>query len=204
MIRINLLAPERPTSKKKAASSAPGALQAYLFLVLFGGGAIAGCGALWWWKTAQIADLDSKIAQSKKRQAELQAIKVQVDQFLAKKTHPRREGQAHRAAPRPAVGSRSPARRDLQVPSRSGMAHRPRADRGWHPPSGREQRAHLRGGLHREPAAVRLVPAGRPRELQRDCGQPHQFRGPGPVQAAGTARPGRRPGETLRRGKSHG
>jgi type IV pilus assembly protein PilN len=85
MIRINLLAPERPTSKKKAASSTPGALQAYLFLVLFGGGAIAGCGALWWWKTAQIADLDSKIAQNKKRQAELQAIKVQVDQFLAKK-----------------------------------------------------------------------------------------------------------------------
>jgi type IV pilus assembly protein PilN len=85
MIRINLLAPERPTAKKKAASSTPGALQAYLFLVLFGGGAIAGCGALYWWKSAQLADLDTKIAQNKKRQAELQAIKVQVDQFLAKK-----------------------------------------------------------------------------------------------------------------------
>jgi type IV pilus assembly protein PilN len=85
MIRINLLAPERPTAKKKAASSAPGALQAYLFLVLFGGGAIAGCGALYAWKTSQLADLDTKIAQNKKRQAELQAIKVQVDQFLAKK-----------------------------------------------------------------------------------------------------------------------
>jgi type IV pilus assembly protein PilN len=85
MIRINLVAPERPTARKKAAASTPGALQAYLFLLLFGGGAIAGCAALYWWKDTQIADLDSKIAQNKKRQAELQAIKVQVDQFLAKK-----------------------------------------------------------------------------------------------------------------------
>jgi type IV pilus assembly protein PilN len=85
MIRINLLAPERPAAKKKASSSTPGALQAYLFLLLFGGGAIAGCVALYAWKTSQLAELDSKIAQNKKRQAELQAIKVQVDQFLAKK-----------------------------------------------------------------------------------------------------------------------
>jgi type IV pilus assembly protein PilN len=85
MIRINLVAPERPTARKKAAASSPGALQAYLFVLLFGGGAIAGCAALYWWKSAQIADLDAKIAQNKKRQAELQAIKVQVDQFLAKK-----------------------------------------------------------------------------------------------------------------------
>lgn len=85
MIRINLVAPERPAAKKKAAASAPGALQAYLFLLLFGGGAIAGCVALYAWKTSQLAELDTKIAQNKKRQAELQAIKVQVDQFLAKK-----------------------------------------------------------------------------------------------------------------------
>jgi type IV pilus assembly protein PilN len=85
MIRINLLAPERPASKKKAAASTPGALQAYLFLLLFGGGAIAGCVALYAWKTSQLAELDTKITQNKKRQAELQAIKVQVDQFLAKK-----------------------------------------------------------------------------------------------------------------------
>ena len=85
MIRINLLTADRPTSKKKAAPSAPGAFQAYLFLILFGGGALLGSAALWWLETARIADLDTKITQAKKRQAELQAIKVQVDQFLAKK-----------------------------------------------------------------------------------------------------------------------
>ena len=84
MIRINLLTAERPTAKKKTAS-APGALQAYLFLFLFGGGALLACAGLWWLKTASIADLDKKIGDGKKRQAELQAIKVQVDQFLARK-----------------------------------------------------------------------------------------------------------------------
>jgi type IV pilus assembly protein PilN len=84
MIRINLLTAERPTSKKKT-PSAPGALQAYLFLVLFGGGALLACAGLWFLKNSAIADLDSKISAGKKRQAELQAIKVQVDQFLARK-----------------------------------------------------------------------------------------------------------------------
>ena len=84
MIRINLLTADRPTAKKKAAS-APGALQAYLFLLLFGGGALLACAGLWWLKAASIADLDKKITDGKKRQAELQAIKVQVDQFLARK-----------------------------------------------------------------------------------------------------------------------
>ena len=84
MIRINLLTAERPTGKKKA-PSAPGALQAYLFLLLFAGGALLACIGLWWLKTSSIADLDSKITTGKKRQAELQAIKIQVDQFLARK-----------------------------------------------------------------------------------------------------------------------
>jgi type IV pilus assembly protein PilN len=84
MIRINLLTAERPSAKKKTAS-APGALQAYLFLLLFGGGAILACAGLWWLKSSSIADLDKKITDGKKRQAELQAIKVQVDQFLARK-----------------------------------------------------------------------------------------------------------------------
>lgn len=84
MIRINLLAAERPAAKKKAAV-APGAFQAYLLLVLFVGGAIVASLGLWWWKGAQLNDLDVKIAQNKKRQAELQAIKVQVDAFLTKK-----------------------------------------------------------------------------------------------------------------------
>jgi len=84
MIRINLLAAERPAAKKKAAV-APGAFQAYLLLVLFVGGALVASLGLWWWKGAQLKELDVKIAQNKKRQAELQAIKVQVDAFLTKK-----------------------------------------------------------------------------------------------------------------------
>ena len=44
MIRVNLLAPERPTkkAKKSAVSVAPGAVQVYLFLALFAGGFLAG------------------------------------------------------------------------------------------------------------------------------------------------------------------
>jgi len=84
MIRINLLAADRPTAKKKAAV-APGAFQAYLILALFVGGTLLGCAFLWWLKNASIHELDDKIAAGKKRQAELQAIKIQVDQFLLKK-----------------------------------------------------------------------------------------------------------------------
>jgi type IV pilus assembly protein PilN len=84
MIRINLLAADRPTAKKKAAG-APGAFQAYLILGLFAGGALFACLGAWWLKTSAIKELDDKIGAGKKRQAELQAIKVQVDQFLQKK-----------------------------------------------------------------------------------------------------------------------
>jgi type IV pilus assembly protein PilN len=84
MIRINLLAAERPAAKKKAAV-APGAFQAYLLLVLLGGGALVASLGAWWWKSAELKELDVKIAQNRKRQAELQAIKVQVDAFLTKK-----------------------------------------------------------------------------------------------------------------------
>ena len=53
MIRVNLLAPERPTGKKKAraVSVAPGAVQVYLFLALFVGGALVVCAALWWYES---------------------------------------------------------------------------------------------------------------------------------------------------------
>lgn len=87
MIRINLLAPERPTQKKKkaAAAAAPGAFQAYLLITLFGGGAAFLCAAGWWYKSSQIKDLDQRIEAAKKRQRELQAIKAQVDAFQAKK-----------------------------------------------------------------------------------------------------------------------
>ncbi|MBI3932633.1 MAG: PilN domain-containing protein [Acidobacteria bacterium] len=86
MIRINLLAADRPTGqKKKAAAGAPGALQAYLFLGLFGGGALVACGALWWFKSARIGELDTQIGAAKKRQSELQAIKAKVDEYEAQK-----------------------------------------------------------------------------------------------------------------------
>ncbi len=95
MIRINLVAPEKPEkARKKAAAgggggggipSAPGAFQAYLLLTLFAGGAAFLCAAAWWFKDAQLKDLDRRIAADEKRQRDLQAIKVQVDAFQAKK-----------------------------------------------------------------------------------------------------------------------
>jgi type IV pilus assembly protein PilN len=87
MIRVNLLAPERPTKKAKKAVSAgtPGALQAYLFLALFAGGALVLCAALWWYESTKIKKLDADIAAAEQRQRELQAIKVQVDALEAKR-----------------------------------------------------------------------------------------------------------------------
>jgi hypothetical protein len=93
MIRINLLAADRPAAGKKRASAAPsgggggapGALQAYLFLVLFAGGTAVFCGFLWFVKSASIRELDSQIEQAKKRQLELQAIKAKVDEYEAQK-----------------------------------------------------------------------------------------------------------------------
>src|SRR5262245_14134549 len=87
MIRINLLAAERPTQKKKAASGgggAPGSLQAYLLLGLFAGGALALCVGAWLWKSAQIRDLDAKIKEQEATKQRLQAIKKQVDELQAK------------------------------------------------------------------------------------------------------------------------
>ncbi len=89
MIRINLLAAERPTQKKAKAAggvaAAPGALQAYLFLALFGGGAAVFCGFLWFVKEASIRELNTQIDAAKKRQLELQAIKAKVDEYEAQK-----------------------------------------------------------------------------------------------------------------------
>lgn len=83
MIRINLLATERKTEKKKAAA-APGALQLYLFLGLFGGGAALLCGGAWWFKEAQLKELDAQIQQATARQQQLQVIKKQVEDFQTK------------------------------------------------------------------------------------------------------------------------
>jgi type IV pilus assembly protein PilN len=88
MIRVNLLAPERPAAKKKASvggPAVPGALQAYVLLTLFAGGTALLCGFVWWYQTTKLKDLDRKIAADEKRQKDLQAIKAQVDAFQAKK-----------------------------------------------------------------------------------------------------------------------
>ncbi len=88
-IRINLLTTERKAAKaptKVAAAGPPGALQAYLMLFLFVGGAAVLCGGLWWFQSATLANLDTRIAADQKRQKDLQAIKQQVDEFQAKKT----------------------------------------------------------------------------------------------------------------------
>ena len=84
MIRINLLTTERKAEKKKSAA-APGVVQAYLFLGLFGGGAALVCAGGFWLKTAQLKELDTRIAESETRQRQLQAIKKQVEDFEAKK-----------------------------------------------------------------------------------------------------------------------
>ena len=86
MIRVNLTGAERAAQKRKVSTpSAPGAVQAYLFLALFGGGAALLCAALWWYESAKIRDLDGRITVAEKRQKELQAIKVQVDALEAKR-----------------------------------------------------------------------------------------------------------------------
>ena len=87
MIRINLLAAERPTAQKKKASGgggAPGGLQAYLLLGLFAGGALAVCVGLWLLKSASIRDLEAKIKDQEATKQRLQAIKKQVDELQAK------------------------------------------------------------------------------------------------------------------------
>jgi type IV pilus assembly protein PilN len=88
MIRINLIGPERATKKVKAAAGpamAPGALQSYLLLALFAGGAALLCAGLWWFQTNKLQQLDTQIAANEKRERDLQAIKQQVDQFEQKR-----------------------------------------------------------------------------------------------------------------------
>jgi type IV pilus assembly protein PilN len=88
MIRINLVGPERTKKDKRPdrrEPSAPGALQSYLLLALFAGGAALLCAALWWVQSNKIKQLDTQIATAEKRQRDLQAIKQQVDEFEQKK-----------------------------------------------------------------------------------------------------------------------
>jgi Tfp pilus assembly protein PilN len=86
MIRINLLAADRPTKKKKASiAAAPGSVQAYLLLTVFAGGAVLVCLALYLYMSGEIRALDSKIVAAEQRQRELQAIKKQVDELEQKR-----------------------------------------------------------------------------------------------------------------------
>lgn len=92
MIRINLLATDRPTKKKRGgggggggAPSAPGAMQAYLLMGIFLGGAILVCLGLYFYVSGQIRELDTKIAAAQERQRQLQEIKRQVDALELKR-----------------------------------------------------------------------------------------------------------------------
>ncbi len=86
MIRINLVAPERAAKAKPRGPAMPaGALQSYLLLALFAGGALVLCAGAWWLQSAKLKDLETRIAADEKRQRDLQAIKQQVDQFQQKK-----------------------------------------------------------------------------------------------------------------------
>ena len=86
MIRINLVAPERKTKAKDKGPAIPaGALQSYLLLALFAGGALVLCAGAWWLQSNKLKDLETRIAADEKRQRDLQAIKLQVDQFQQRK-----------------------------------------------------------------------------------------------------------------------
>ena len=87
MIRINLVAPERATkAKAKAGPALPaGALQSYILLALFAGGALVLCAGAWWLQSNKLKDLEVRIAADEKRQSDLQAISQQVDQFQQRK-----------------------------------------------------------------------------------------------------------------------
>ena len=93
MIRINLSGTDRPAKKRRGgaaaavggAPSAPGAMQAYLLLGIFVGGALLVCLGLFFYVSGQIRELDTKIATAEQRQRELQEIKRQVDALELKR-----------------------------------------------------------------------------------------------------------------------
>jgi type IV pilus assembly protein PilN len=89
MIRINLVAPEKAAKAKTRVAAGPaiptGALQSYLLLVVFAGGALVLCAGAWWYQSNKLKDLETRIAADEKRQRDLQAIKQQVDQFQQRK-----------------------------------------------------------------------------------------------------------------------
>jgi type IV pilus assembly protein PilN len=88
MIRINLLAADRPVKGPGRKAAAPGEVQAYLFLALFAGGALLLCGGLWWFKEDALKKLDASLASATQRRQELQKIEDQVNELeKRRKTH---------------------------------------------------------------------------------------------------------------------
>jgi type IV pilus assembly protein PilN len=93
MIKINLLAADKPSKKGGGGGggggvrtpSAPGAVQLYLFLILFVGGSLAVCAGMYFLILNEISRLETEITAAKKREQELQAIKKKVEEFQAKK-----------------------------------------------------------------------------------------------------------------------
>lgn len=90
MIRINLLAADKPSKKGGGGAavrtpSAPGAVQLYLFLILFVGGSLAVCAGMYFLILNEISRLETDIAAAQKREAELQAVKKKVEEFQARK-----------------------------------------------------------------------------------------------------------------------
>jgi type IV pilus assembly protein PilN len=86
MIRINLVAPEKKSKAKDKGPALPaGALQSYLLLALFAGGALVLCAGAWWLQSNKLRDLETRIAADEKRRKDLEAIEQQVNQFQQKK-----------------------------------------------------------------------------------------------------------------------
>jgi type IV pilus assembly protein PilN len=85
MIRINLVAPERAAKAQAGPALPAGALQSYILLALFAGGALVLCAGAWWLQSNKLKDLEVRIAADEKRQSDLQAISQQVDQFQQRK-----------------------------------------------------------------------------------------------------------------------
>lgn len=84
MIRINLLAADRPQAGKKAAAT-PGAFQAYLLVGGLSGVAALVCAGMFFMMNGQIQKLDNDIAQAKQRQSQLQEVKKRVEELEKKR-----------------------------------------------------------------------------------------------------------------------
>ena len=93
MIRINLLATDRPTKKKRGggggggAPPRPGPCRRTCSWASSSGGAILVCLGLYFYMSSQIRELDTKIAQAEERQRQLQEIKRQVDALELKRAN---------------------------------------------------------------------------------------------------------------------